>query len=453
MSAAPASIDTIRECFEGALPSLVATCAPDGTPNVTYVSQIHYVDPEHVALTYQFFSKTRENILANPRATAHVIHPDTAAQYHLHLEYLRTETEGPLFESMKAKLAGIASHTGMTGVFRLLGSDVYRVLAIDRVPAAELPPPPPRRNLLAAVRAIAQRLADCTDLSRLIDETLACLEARFGIDHAMLLITDQRRERLYTVASRGYPVSGIGSEIPIGVGLIGVAARERTAIRIPYATAEYAYGRAIRENAAASGMGDMLETEIALPGLCQSGSQIAVPITAGKAVLGVLFAESDRPAHFSYDDEDALVAVAAHLGAEMAFLQANEAYGDAPRAADPGPAAAAGPPIVVRHYPGDDSVFFDNDYLIKGVAGAIFWKLVRDFAATQRTEFSNRELRLDPAIRLPDISDNLEARLILLQRRLAERCGLIRIEKTGRGRFRLCVGRPLDLVDMPAGAR
>jgi hypothetical protein len=452
MTASAGSIDTFRECFEGALPSLVATCAPDGTPNVTYVSQIHYVDPEHVALTYQFFSKTRENILANPRATAHVIHPDTAAQYHLRLEYLRTETHGPLFESMKAKLAGIASHTGMAGVFRLLGSDVYRVLGSERLPGPELPPPPPRRNLLAAVRATAQRIADCTDLSRLLDQTLESLATRFGIDHAMVLITDPSRARLYAVASRGYPDSGIGSEIPLGVGVIGVAARERTAIRISYATAEYAYGRAIRENAASGGMAEMLETEIALPGLCASGSQLAVPIAAGNAVLGVLFAESERPAYFSYDDEDALVAVAAHLGAEMAFLKANEAVGDAPRDAAPAP-VTGGPPIVVRHFAGDDSVFLGNDYLIKGVAGAIFWKLVRDFVATQRTEFSNRELRLDPTIPLPDVSDNLEARLILLQRRLAERCRLVRIEKTGRGRFRLCVERPLDLVDMPAGAR
>ena len=68
-----------------------------------------------------------------------VIDPVTAAHYHLHLEYLRTETAGPLFENMKARLAAIASHSGMSKVFRLLGSDVYRVQRIDAVPGGEEP--------------------------------------------------------------------------------------------------------------------------------------------------------------------------------------------------------------------------------------------------------------------------------------------------------------------------
>ena len=88
--------------------------------------------------------------------------------------------------------------------------------------------------------------------------------------------------------------------------------------------------------------------------------------------------------------------------------------------------------------------------MIKGVAGAIFWKLVNDFVRFGRTEFTNRELRLDPGIGLPDISDNLEARLVLLQRRLLEHGPDIRIEKTGRGQFRLLVQRPVELFDVPA---
>ena len=61
----------------------------------------------------------------------------------------------------------------------------------------------------------------------------------------------------------------------------------------------------------------------------------------------------------------------------------------------------------------------------------------------------NRELRRDPAIGLPDVTDNLEARLILLGKRLAERGGALRLEKTGRGRLRLHVGRRVSLLESP----
>jgi hypothetical protein len=103
----------------------------------------------------------------------------------------------------------------------------------------------------------------------------------------------------------------------------------------------------------------------------------------------------------------------------------------------------------VRHYAENDSVFVGEDYLIKGVAGAILWRLLRRHADEGRCEHTNRELRLDPAIRLPDLSENLEARLILLARRLEERCPSLRIEKTGRGRFRFHVLRPVALHEIP----
>ena len=107
----------------------------------------------------------------------------------------------------------------------------------------------------------------------------------------------------------------------------------------------------------------------------------------------------------------------------------------------------SGKTAIIRHYTADHSVFVDGDYLIKGVAGAILWKLLREQLEQGRTEFTNREMRLDATLGLPDISENLEARLILLQKRLTERCLFLGLEKTGRGRFRLRVARPLQLVE------
>ena len=102
---------------------------------------------------------------------------------------------------------------------------------------------------------------------------------------------------------------------------------------------------------------------------------------------------------------------------------------------------------ALRHFAANDSIFLDDDYLIKGVAGAILWALLDDFTQRGRTSFTNKGLRVDSRVRLPGVCDNLEARLVLLQRRLSERNAGIAIDKTGRGRFTLTVERPLVLVE------
>jgi GAF domain/Pyridoxamine 5'-phosphate oxidase len=460
--------DDVRDCLNGGIPLTFATCAVDGTPNVTYASHAHLVDARHIALSYQFFSKSRENILGNPRAAVALISPRSGSRYHLDLEYSHTESSGPIFESMKARLAGIASHSGMAGVFRLRGSDVYRVLNIERVHDGMGRPPTALCNRLRAVRAIAERMTHSESLVALFPQVLEDLDAHLGVRHAMLLVLDAPGRRLYTVASRGYPHSGVGSEIALGCGVIGVAAEQRTPIRISHLTSEYTYSRAVRESAERAGLGSQIETAIPFPGLADSRSQLAVPVTAGGELLGALYVESPEDLRFTHEDEDALVTVAAHVGlAALALrdqdgaapLPAREpaasvrepgALVNEPAASAPAPAAATTASVLARHFPVDDSIFLNEDYLIKGVAGAIFAKLLREYTETGRTDFTNRELRLDPALKLPDLSDNLEARLVLLQRRLLERSPHVQIERTGRGRFRLKVGCRLSLVPAPA---
>lgn len=128
--------EEIRPVLENGVPVILATCAKDGTPNVSIVSEVHWVDPEHVALSFQFFSKTIRNVRENPRAQLLLNDTPGGRRWILDVDYDHSETEGPLFDAMEMQIEAIASTTGMSGIFKLRSADVYRVRRVDVVAPA-----------------------------------------------------------------------------------------------------------------------------------------------------------------------------------------------------------------------------------------------------------------------------------------------------------------------------
>ncbi len=102
--------------------------------------------------------------------------------------------------------------------------------------------------------------------------------------------------------------------------------------------------------------------------------------------------------------------------------------------------------LRIRHYAENDSVFIDDEYVIRGLAGRIFVRLLCEYEREGRLNFTNKELRVDRSLELRGYRDNLEARLSLLRTRLEERGSAVRLARTGRGRFRLELSRAFDLV-------
>lgn len=449
-------LSDLRRSFRGAVPAVVATAAADGTPNITYLSSVHLVDDERVALSNQFFSKTSRNLAENPRASVIVLDPLTYDEHRLDLVFERTERRGPLFESLRDEVDTVAALSGMQDVFRLRAADVYRVVHVEPVlggcarrgePPLDCPPPLDAATAAGALAELAGRLARAADLDALVDVTVRGLAELLGYEHSLLALRDEAGERLYVIASHGYDTEGVGSELDVGEGPVGLCAQRGVPVRVGALKQMAKYGSTVRRSFEASGVES--GRDIALPGLPEGQSLVAVPAMAMGQLIGVLAIEAPEPVAFDETDQQLLAVVAT--------LVANAVETDRARETEVEPAVpvAAAPPATtdvdtvtrVRCFAQDGSVFLDDDYLIKGVAGRILAGLLRAHLEEGRIDFTNRELRLDPNLGLPEYRANLESRLILLKRRLDEREAPIRIEKTGRGRFRLHVTGTTELVE------
>jgi adenylate cyclase len=295
-------------------------------------------------------------------------------------------------------------------------------------------------DALAALAALTDRLSRSADLDAVLTDALDALADLFGFEHSLLMLLDETGGLLYTHASRGYERSGVGSEVRVGEGVAGQVAATARPLRVNNLQRMLVYARAAASPDT---------NEIPLPGLPEANSQLAAPAMVRGQLVGVLVVESTRLGAFTDEDETRLAVIAHVVGAAIR-LDALDGGAEPP----PSPARRTAPEpdargTTVRFYGVDGSTFIDDDYLIKGVAGRILWRLVRDHVQHGRTDFTNREVRLDPELELPAFRDNLESRLILLKRRLDEREAPMRIVKTGRGRFRLEVEGELRIELSP----
>jgi len=469
------ALESISRCFEGIVPATLSTCSAAGIPNISSISHVQYVDARHVAVSRQFFNKTTRNILENPQASVTVWDPMTFEIYILTLRFVRSETSGATFERMATRIEAIASHTGMTGIFRLLAADVFEVLSIyhltehlnppeaseagDSVPdmsSAQAALPPDQRVELWVLQRISSRMNQAPDLEALLQEVLDSLNEDFGFTHAKVLLVDETGRRLFTVASRGYEESGVGSEVVFGEGLIGTVARDRRILRVNQMESGLRYGRAVRAAVASADTGTPLRPEIPLPGLVDAQSHLILPLLVRGLLVGVLALESRNPAAFANWHEAFMGIVADQVAAGIERLAVSDAEdpvaaGRRARSAS-GPQEPPSPPVPAPRrtfvfYQNDDCVFVDGEYLIRNVPGRILWKLLKVHQETGRNEFTNRELRLDPGLGLPPLRDNLESRLILLRQRLAQKCPDVRLPSRGRGRFAIEIDSELVLTE------
>ncbi|MGE4327023.1 MAG: pyridoxamine 5'-phosphate oxidase family protein, partial [Pseudodonghicola sp.] len=127
-------LSDLDACFEGVIPSIIATSGADGAPNISYLSHVVRVDDDHIALSNQFFGKTAENLRRNPCATLLLVDGRSGAQIRVEAIFVRSEAAGPLFDLVAAQLAASSAQVGMESMMRLKAVDVFRVLSLGASP-------------------------------------------------------------------------------------------------------------------------------------------------------------------------------------------------------------------------------------------------------------------------------------------------------------------------------
>ena len=125
--------DDIKPVMQNGLPATIVTCSAEGIPNTTIISQVYYVDPTHVALSFQFFNKTVRNVRENPHACVCLSDIESNTKWVIQIHYDHSESEGPIFDAMDMQIEAIASMTGMSGIFNLKAADVYHIASLQKI--------------------------------------------------------------------------------------------------------------------------------------------------------------------------------------------------------------------------------------------------------------------------------------------------------------------------------
>ena len=121
----------IQNALQGIVPSVMATSSLDGVPNLTYISQAHFVDDNHLAISWQFFNKTWRNIQENPNFSVVVTAPQNWAMWKINLRFEELLKEGELFDEMEIALEAIATMQGAADVFNLAAVLMCEIVSIE----------------------------------------------------------------------------------------------------------------------------------------------------------------------------------------------------------------------------------------------------------------------------------------------------------------------------------
>ena len=160
-----------------------------------------------------------------------------------------------------------------------------------------------RRNKeIEIIERVASQISKTLNLDAIAKTMLISMEEYFDFKHSMILLLNSSESALKVIATHGYKEEGIGAEVKIGVGVIGMVAKKKKLMRMANLGAQKQYMQAIKQQIQPS-EDTVVADEISLPGLKNAESQVAIPMLMEDELIGVFSVESDQVNIFDKSDE------------------------------------------------------------------------------------------------------------------------------------------------------
>jgi signal transduction histidine kinase len=167
------------------------------------------------------------------------------------------------------------------------------------------------------IQEISREINATLELDEILATILQSMDETFGFRHSMILLLEEGKDILRVAASRGYTDSGLGAEVKVGQGVIGVVAKKRKLMRMGGIGTQMAYANAVRGQMEAAGRpkgGGSQPPPAKMPGLSNVQSQVAIPLMIKDRLIGVFAVESPEASVFE-DRDEVLIAILANQAA------------------------------------------------------------------------------------------------------------------------------------------
>lgn len=148
----------LLSALEGTFPMTLITVSKSGVPNITNLSKAWVIDPDHFAVANQLLHKSAVNLVENPLALLRATDPADFSSWEIEAAFIRSETEGSLFDRISDDLQIISWMAGASHVTPLRSAFVFQALAVRKCAEETVNDPLVDRRYANLLDSMAQML-------------------------------------------------------------------------------------------------------------------------------------------------------------------------------------------------------------------------------------------------------------------------------------------------------